>query len=149
MFVLFDNNGKIMITNNVFIERPWLTTIERDDFTAEENKFIWLWATINTDGTLNITSEMKAHEINEAFNKKIADYHSSYPIEEQKRFADKVRKADKVIAWGTDYYIDIVAQAKWVTSLDVANLIKSKADAFEAFYTQAEIERDNAISLLT
>lgn len=88
-------------------------------------------------------------KINLDFENKIKEYNSKYTEEEEKRFADKLRKAEKVLQWEEDYYIITRAESLWITALEFAQLIKDKATAFEQFYTQCEIERDEAISNLT
>lgn len=94
------------------------------------------------------SKQNKIDLINQEFNNKIFSYNSKYPIEEQKRFSDKLQKAEKVIAWGTDPYIKAKALKLKITPLEFAKLIKVKADEFEAFYLKTENDRDDKLSLL-
>ena len=114
------------------------------DFEIIKSKLIITETSIYKKYLLNT----KINKINQDFNKKISNYNSKYPIEEQKRFADKLIKAEKVIAWWTDKYISKKSKSLWITTLQFAEVIKSKADLFEDFYTTAEIERDTLLGNL-
>jgi len=97
---------------------------------------------------LEVEKIQKLEEINNSFNEKIKDFNSKYPIEEQKRFSDKLAKAEKVIAWWEDVYITGKATLLWVTPLQFSLIIKHKANIFEEFYLNAENERDLLINNL-
>ena len=95
----------------------------------------------------NIKQE-KIAQINNDFEKKINDYNSKYTKTEQERFSDKSLKANIVKEWWNDPYITAKAKSLWISAEQYATLIIQKAEAFEVFYTEAEIERDQAISIL-
>lgn len=108
----------------------------------ESNSNIWLKESILKE------KQDKINIINNSFNQKIQAFNSSYPIEEQKRFADKLRKAEKVIDWWTDNYITKKAEHFNITPLVFAEWIINKANLFEEFYLESENERDDLIDNL-
>lgn len=90
----------------------------------------------------------KTKEIINSFNKKISAFNSQYPIEEVKKFESKRNLANDVLAWWSSIYITKRALSLWITDIEYATLIKSKADLEENFIADAEIERDVLISNL-
>jgi hypothetical protein len=116
---------------------------EEEILVTSQNKDSLIWYTF-------IEKEInELDKINQDFENKIKEYNSKYPQAEQDRFADKLIKAEKVLLWEEDYYITTIAESLWITAIEFAQLIKDKATAFEQFYTQCEIERDEAITNLT
>lgn len=122
-----------------------------DDTQIDHEKVIlWYIASVDDKGDLVLipTPEMQIDIINKEFDKKIQSYNSKYAEEEQKRFSDKLIKAEKVVNWWSDDYITAIAKNLGISATDFANIIIVKAKEFETFYIQSEIERDTAISNL-
>ena len=121
-------------------EWPYIKWYNKDIIQPTQEELLSAW--------VEVEKIQKKEEIIKSFNTKVKEYNSAYPIEEQKLFAQKISKAEKVLAWWDDVYISAIANAKWVTPIDIATYIKAKSDAFEIFYAEAEIERDTEIYLL-
>ena len=64
MFIVIDN-WKPLVTAPTYIEREWLITVEREDFTEEENKALSLWAILNNDWTIEVTKTLLLNEYKE------------------------------------------------------------------------------------
>lgn len=92
--------------------------------------------------------KIAVRKIQQKFNERIRDYNSQYSTEEQQRFSDKRMCAEIVILWGQDTYIDMIAAAKDVTPLVMAEYILSKVEEFKVFYANEEIRKDAEIGQL-
>lgn len=83
--------------------------------------------------------------INNEFNLKIREYLSKYPEEEQKQFANKLAFAREVVNGGGNIYITQIAKTLGIAPLDFAKIIIEKSEAFQVFYVQCEIERNEQL----
>jgi len=97
---------------------------------------------------IEVEKEIKTKEINTAFQSKIDNYLSKYPQAEIDRFTWKKIESQKVIDWGESYYITKKAEALWITALQYATAVHTKAETYEEFYIECENERDLALNSL-
>ena len=145
------NDWEIINSSNFKISENYIEL----DFSETELELIFKkydyidWKLIKWNKAIELEEKIiqeKISEINQEFNQKIKDYNSKYPDEEQKMFAEKIRKAENILSWLSDLYIEKKAESLWISAIKYAELIKQKASLFEEFYIECEIERDLKIS---
>lgn len=62
MYIIIKDK-KVYKTSNKDIREEWYLTIEREDFTQEENKLLWFWAEINEKWEIIETYESKKNSL--------------------------------------------------------------------------------------
>ncbi len=65
----------------------------------------------------------KIKEVNDEYDRKIQEYFSEYPEEMKKRFEARVGKAQKIIDWKSDKFINKLAKEKWLSDKEYAKSI--------------------------
>lgn len=139
----------------IFVEefvQPWLKVLSKSKiWTTKIKDKTFDKFELTTEETIEIKNQKRNEQkrkIFNDFNKKLRDYNSEYSVEDQKRFESKRNLANDVLNWWKSKYITKRAIYLNITEIELARIIKNKADLEEDFVAEVENARDKAIDLL-
>lgn len=147
MHYLFNKDWKFIWT---WKSSEWKIKSIDLNLNTEDKEKILNWS-IYIDWSIIETEEYKNFKIKKIrifFQEKYDEYFNKYDKWEQEQFANKIKFAEKVLEWWESHYITTTSQRMGITSQQFAELIISKKNEAEIFYTQIENERDAAINAL-